>query len=322
MRFALAVLTILAGLFVAPPRPLAAEPAFVRVFAEGDTFAVQSSDSRTGPDTPFAIASLGKTFTAVAVLRLVERGALSLNDPVAAHVPPERAAGLSGLDRVRLRHLLTMSSGLPEYYTGDFVDAALADPDRAQRPAAALRAAAQERALFPPGRDFDYSNTNYVLLGLVIEAATGLPYARAIETEVFAPAGLTDSFVFGARPLPPDFARGHAMRALMRRYYAGEGFGDGGIVASARDVVRFYTALFDDRVLLSDASVAAMLTDPHGAGYGMGIEIEDSIVGHSGGDLGYSADVRMELESGAVAVVLVAEEDGDIDWAWDRLTGR
>jgi CubicO group peptidase (beta-lactamase class C family) len=133
---------------------------------------------------------------------------------------------------------------------------------------------------------------------------------------------MADSFVFGARPLPPRFAEGHAERDLVRRFYSGNGLGDGGVISTAGDVARFYRALFVDRRLLSDASLTAMLRDPTGAGYGMGVEIEDGIAGHSGGDLGYSSDVRIDLQSGVVAVELVASEDVDTVWAWQEVTAR
>jgi D-alanyl-D-alanine carboxypeptidase len=307
---ALSAITLAAG-------PLAAESASIRYAISGGQERVKHSDPSITPATPFAIASVGKAFTAAALLRLAERGLVSLDDPVAAVLPPKVAAGYPALDGLTLRHLLSMTSGLPDYYDESFFEAALADPDRMQRQEAAVATVAGEPAMFPPGSAYDYSNTNYLLLGLVLEHLTGQDYATVITQEVLTPAGLTDSFVFGSRPLPPDFAAGHPDRDDILSFYSGEAFGDGGIIASARDVARFYSALFADDLLLSDAMQAEMLADPDGWAYGLGVEIEGTIVGHSGADFGYLADVRMDLATGEVAVVLVADEDGDNSWAAD-----
>ena len=300
--------------------PLAAEPASIRFALSGGQETVKTSGPTMTPDTPFAIASVGKAFTAVAILRLAERGRLDLDAAAADLLPPEIAASWPALSGVTVRHLLSMTSGLPDYYDEAFFDAALADPDRMQRQEAAVAHVAGEPALFPPGTDFDYSNTNYVLLGLILEQATGLDYATALTREVLVTARLRDSFVFGSRPLPASFAADHPDRDDLRLYYSGEGFGDGGIIASARDVARFYTALFIDDLLLSDAMQAEMMADPGGWSYGLGVEIDGDIVGHSGGDFGYVADVRMNLATGVVAVVLVADEDGDTNWAWNHVS--
>lgn len=270
----------------------------------------------------FAIASVGKTFTSVAVLRLVERGLISLDAKVAGILPRDDTADLDGMEGVTLRHLLTMTSGIADYYTDDYLDAALDDPARWQSPRAALDFVAGEPALFAPGDGFDYSNTNYLLLGLVLEELTGLSYAAVLDQEVFRPAGMTESFVFGSRPLPESFVTGHSAGGHVRDYYAGQGFGDGGALSSARDLVRFYTALFTERRLLGEASLREMRRDPGGANYGMGLVAAGDLVGHTGGDLGFASDVVMNIATGDVAVVLVGEEDGDTDWAYEIIAGQ
>ena len=271
-----------------------------------------------GADTTFAVASVGKAFTAVAVLRLADRGLLDLDAPAAAFVPPASAAAYGGMRGITLRHLLTMTSGLPDYYDDAYFEDALADPAGVQTALVALDHGAGA-PIFAPGRDFDYSNTNYLILGLALEQATGRPLGAVLEAEVFGPAGMQDSFLSGTRPLPPDFAKGHPERAGLRGYYAGEGFGDGSVLSTAADLVRFYRALFRDGALLPPPMLDLLQQDPVGQGYGMGLEIEGRIVGHSGGDYGYASDVRMNLGSGTIAVVLVADEDGDTGWAWDRV---
>lgn len=260
--------------------------------------------------------------TSVALLRLVADGAISLDDPAARWVSRDIAQGLGGLDGITLRHLLTMTSGLPDYLTDDYIDDALDDPDRVQKPGMALTYAFDEDALFSPGRGFDYSNTNYVLLGLILENVTGQSYATLMERLVFRPAGMTRSFVFGSAALPPTFPNGHEDGQHIRAYYQADGFGDGGVIATASDVAKFYKALFLERTLLPSSLMSEFRNDVLNEGYGMGIEIEDGTYGHSGGDLGFASDVRMDIRSGDISIILVAEAEADTDWTFDRLMDR
>lgn len=294
----------------------------IRYAILGGAERVAAAAPGTTPDTPFAVASVGKTFTAVAVLRLVERGLLSVDSPAADLLPGEIVQGFGGLRGVTVRHLLTMTSGLPDYYADEYIDDALDDQAAVQRAEVAAGYAMDERPLFASGRGFDYSNTNYLLLGMMLEEVTGRSYGEVMQAEVFAPAGMAGSFVFGTRALPEAFAQGHPDRSLLRSYYSGAGFGDGGVIAPARDVARFYRALFAEGRLLSQPTLAVMLTDPMGEAYGMGIEIEDDVAGHSGGDLGYAADVRIDLRTGDVAVELIADEDAWADWPDETIAGR
>lgn len=269
--------------------------------------------------TPFAIASVGKLLTAVAVLRYVDKGALSLNKPVATMLPSKVVGEFGGLDGISLRHLLTMTSGLPDYYGDRYLQAALKNPDQAQTPLAALEYVYDAEPLFAPGEDFDYSNTNYVLLGLILEQVGAASYAQILRREVFEPAQMKTAFVFGSQSLPDRFPNGHERRSHIREYYQASGFGDGGVIASAKDLAAFYSALFIQESLLSRDAMSNLLHDPLGAGYGMGVEISDGVYGHSGGDLGFVADVRLDPETGDLAILLVADGQAQTDWTLDAL---
>lgn len=308
------LVTILA--LIAPCAALSDDVASLRYLkADGQTQITTTADATFS--TPFAIASVGKTMTAVAILRLVDRGVLSLNDPANRHLPADIAQGLGGLDGVTLRHLLTMTSGLPDYLTDAYVDAVLDRPNGIQTHRDALRFAFGVGALFRVGTEFDYSNTNYVLAGAIAEAATGKSYSDIIQNEVFHPAAMQDAIVFGAAPLPHDFPSGHEDGEHYRDYYNATGLGDGGVIASAQDLANFYRALFVDRALLSDAMMAELLHDPMDVGYGMGIEMNGPVVGHAGGDLGFSSDVRLNTITGTLAILLIAQGNANTDWPSD-----
>lgn len=307
-------------LFLVLPRALAAhEVPWIKYAVIDGTEQVDVSSDAVDESSLFAVASVGKTMTAVAVLRMIERNELRLDDRVTEVLADVDLGDLDGIDGVTIYHLLTMTSGLADYYTDDHVAAAIRNPDRWRTPLGALAFAADAPASFAPGDGFDYSNTNYLLLGLICEAVSGDSYAEVMTREVFGPAGMTDSFVFGTRQLPASFVGGHSVDTHVFDYYAGTGFGDGGVLSSARDLVAFYEALFLGDDLVSPASLRAMLRDPMGKGYGMGLVVEDGLVGHSGGDLGFASDVVMDPETGDIALVFIGDENGATDWALDQV---
>ena len=308
-----------AALWFAFAVPAAADPvASVQVLWQGGDMKVETYGGST-PDSTFAIASVGKTLTSVVILSLVEEGALQLDAPIAPLLPEDVTDGLGGLDGITLRHLLTMESGLPDYYDYTFLTDALDDPESVATPQDAVSYAYDLPAQFEPGTRFDYSNTNYVLLGLIAERITGQSYARLIQSRVLDPAGMADSFVFGSMPLPDSFVTGHERRVHVRDYYNGTGFGDGGVISTGPDLVRFYNALFFDRILISDTSLREMMRDPRGDQYGMGLVVGGDTIGHSGADLGFSAEVMANLKTGDIAVILIAKDSADTDWVYDQV---
>ena len=280
---------------------------------------VQTTGATTSADTPFAIASIGKTMTSVAILRQVQKSRINLDDAASTWLPQSIVHGFSGMSGVTVRQLLTMTSGLPDYLDDAYIEDALRNPKQVQLAEIAVRYAFDYPALFSPGKRFDYSNTNYVLLGLILESATGLDYAEAIQQEVFSPSGMKSAFVFGSKALPAGFPSGHEDSRHYRQYYSHNGFGDGGVISSARDLAKFYRALFTEGTLLPPHLMDELLHDPLGENYGMGIELEDGLVGHSGGDLGFASDVRMDVHAGTIAIVLSADANADTYWTFDIL---
>ena len=147
-------------------------------------------------DARFNLGSATKMFTAVAVVQLVEAGKIGFDDPIGRHLPgltPEAAA-------VTVRQLLTHSSGLPDFFRPENLPAM----QKAQRLADLLPLLAGTRPGFAPGSRFEYSNSGFLLLGLMIERVSGQDYGRYLADHVFAPAGMTGS---GLQP-PPQRAVG------------------------------------------------------------------------------------------------------------------
>ncbi len=271
-------------------------------------------------DDLFLTASVGKLYTATAILQLHDQGLLDIDAPVSRYVSDAISEGFGGLDDVTVAMLLTMTSGLPDYLDDDFVADDVAGTVTAED---ALFHAMKHRRNFAAGSAFDYSNTNYVLAQVVIETLTGQPLDAVLRRGIFGPAGDDAAYVVGTRAAPAHLAIGPEGAAL-DQYYADPGFGDGAIVTTAKGIAAFYRALLGTQSLLSPDSLTRLLDDPLAEGYGMGIEVERDpdlgvVYGHSGGDLGYAADVRYRADTGAIAVLLAADEDADIDITYDAL---
>lgn len=146
--------------------------------------------------THFRIASNTKTMTAAVILLLAQDGKLALGDPVSAYVP-----GVPNGENITLQQLLTMRSGLYGYTNAPELAAALdADPAKVWTPQEILALGYAHPPLFPPGARYDYSNTNYALLGLVAEKAGGQPLSAQFQQRLFGPLGLRQTLL----PAPTD----------------------------------------------------------------------------------------------------------------------
>jgi D-alanyl-D-alanine carboxypeptidase len=287
----------------------------------------------TGPHRPggretraedrFILASVGKPYLAAAVLRLHEAGRIDIRDAAAQWLPGDVAEAFGGLEGVRIDHLLSMTSGLPDYLDDAFTEDLIADPV-GWTVRDALSYAEGEEVLFAPGTDYDYSNTNYLLAQLVLEAATGQGYPQAMRTLVLDPVGARNTEVFGTTPRRPEDATGITPEGRdASGLYVSPGFGDGGLIAPAAEVAAFFRALLVEQRLLGASALALMLSDPVGAGYGLGLDLDMSehgpVYGHGGGDIGYSSGVIVLPAVPAVGVILRGDEDADEDLLWQAL---
>jgi len=290
----------------------------------------RKTHARNTPATRFGFASLGKMFTAVAIARLVERGALHYDDLAADYVPdwlPPEANG------VTIAQLLTHTSGL-----GDYLDDITADRSHAYDRLEDYREIARrDPPAFTPGSAFGYSNTGYVVLGAVIQKVTGSAWDEFLASDVFRPAGMTATS--GRRP--PTGTAGLATGYLRRdrawiandSLLAGRGTPAGGGASTAEDLARFGNVLRQG-TLVSKASFAALTdvrTEMVGTGmmYGYGFTVSRGepghrVFGHTGGFPGVSAVLEVYEESGYVLAVLsnVGEGATRVGDAWRDLLRR
>ena len=254
--------------------------------------------------TRFRIASITKTFTAVAVLQLVERGKLALDAPLAAVLPDAPHAR-----EITIRQLLMHTSGLPNYGDAAFNDGRVATKTT---PAAILASIAPRALEFAPGSRYGYSNTGYVLLGLAVEKAAGMPLAAYEQRNIFAPAAMPDTTV-GAYGAGSGYATPYmdAAAAPALAYDPSWLYADGDIVSTPTDVARFDIALMNG-ALVKPQTFAMMranpiATDEPSAKYGLGVTLfpldDLTFVGHHGGVPGFEADNEM-LPDAKFAVIV------------------
>ncbi|MEV5940388.1 serine hydrolase domain-containing protein [Streptomyces sp. NPDC051994] len=247
------------------------------------TYTAGVGDLTTGSKVPrdgqVRIGSNTKAFTAVVVLQLVGEGKIGLDASVDTYLPGlVRGEGIDGR-RITVRQLLQQTSGLPNYsdYLGDDV--------RYYAPRELLATALQHPADFTPGTSWKYSNTNYVLAGLLIQKVTGRPLAEEIDRRVVRPAGLRHTY-FPApgdasirEPHPHGYYResADAPPRDITEIDPSWGWAAGQLVSTGSDLDRFFSALLAGRLLPSAqlaqmrSTVPAEATFGPGARYGLGI---------------------------------------------------
>ena len=204
------------------------------------------------PDSEFRVGSLTKTFVAVMLLQLVADGTIGLDDLVTEH-----AAELTIAEGITVRQLLAHRSGLPEHTDGELGPPVFADPARSWTPHDVLDLVAEQPRDFRPGEQFAYSNTNYIVAGLLLEQVTGLSTAENLRTRIVEPLGLSHTYLapdgerepIGAfsRSLPGGDTDGGSYHAL--ETVAGAA---GAVVSTAADIATFIRALAHGELLAAE----------------------------------------------------------------------
>ena len=288
------------------------------------------------PDHRFYLASVGKTYTAVAILRLVFAGTLDLDDPIARWLPTAVTERIPHAANISLRQLLNHTSGIFDFQNDgdDWNEAFQADPERQWSNAATLPYFLDRPLHFEPGADYRYSNSNYVLAALIAEAATGTPLRDIIRYQLLEPAGLHHTVhgneAAGLANLVHGYVDDEGKRVDAYPWYSHFGVADGGMQASMPDLVRFVRIVLTTDLILDEA-MREVFTTPSGLGqpasdYALGIQTIEGeapgeyIYGHSGKDPGYQADfLHVQTPSGSLTLALAAGgsfEPYDTTYQW------
>ena len=241
-----------------------------RVTTKGYGLANVELDVPVTDRTIFQSGSMGKMFTATAVMLQVEDGKLSLSDPITKFFPDAPAAW----QKITVRNLLNHTSGIPDYTTSSF------DYRKDYTEDELAHLAFQQKLEFPPGSRWNYSNTGYALLGFIIHKVSGQFYGDVLATRVFAPLGMTTARIISEEDIVPNRAAGyrHENRQLKNQEWVAPKLNttaDGSLYWSVRDLVAWDTAVEQRKILkpeswreiLTPAKLASGKAYPYGMGW-------------------------------------------------------
>ncbi|WP_016908472.1 serine hydrolase domain-containing protein [Streptomyces xiaopingdaonensis] len=288
-----------------------------------------TGDMKTDADVPengqVRAGSNTKSFTAAVVLQLVGDGKVKLDEPIETYLPGLiRGEGIDG-KRITVRNLLQHTSGLPEY-----TQALGTNPfkirDRYYNPRETLDLALSEKAAFEPGAKWQYSNTNYVVAGLLVEKVTGRPFGEVLTNRVIRPLGLKDTYwpKVGERGIRDTHPKGYGSTTPggqlkdISRLDPSQAWAAGQLVTTPRDLNRFFSALLGGEVLNAaelkemKTTVAADEGSPTpNTEYGLGLfrtplSCGEDLWGHGGSIHGYESFSGVTDDGRAATVATTA----------------
>jgi D-alanyl-D-alanine carboxypeptidase len=279
------------------------------------------------------VGSTVKTFTAVTVMMLAEEGKLSLDDSASKYLSSSDIRDIENAGAATIRQLMQHSSGIYNYIENlQFQTASLNDLVRTWSADDLLEYARKKPACFKPGSDVRYSNTNYILLGMIISNVEGKPFYDVFKEKIFDPLGLAMTKFAATDPVPDGIIRGYVdfystLDVMDATWYSGWDYytADGGLISNPNDMNIFLNALFDGQ-LISAASLKEMTSwmtpseqDPEffPVSYGLGIFRMETPWGeawfHSGDAIGYYAAMTYFPDSRTFITWAVNGNYGNID---------
>jgi CubicO group peptidase (beta-lactamase class C family) len=288
-------------------------PAVALAVTDGDRTLLARTYGATSLGALWPVASIGKSFTAVVALQLVEEGRLDLNAPVTEYLPWLSVRTPGG--PIALHHLLTHTAGLVE--SSDVAPASNYD----------VVALAGTETGYAPGEHRHYSNLGYRAVGVVLEAVTGRPYPELLQRRVLDRLGLESSSPVMVGEIRRRLPGGHVPFYDDRPWLPEHGLApgpwvesaeaDGCVCCSVEDLAAYLRALWAGGDVLSQESLAVMKTalPPHGEGdgYGYGLDVDEDGFDHAGDMLGYVSYMRADTGSGH-GVVAFANGFGGAWW--------
>lgn len=256
-------------------------------------------------------ASITKTFVATLALLLVEEGLIGLDDPLEKWLPAEVVSKVNNVRGSTVRMLLNHTTGIADVIEDSgFYLSVLNNPPRKWKPEELITFAYGDPALFPVGTDVEYSNTNFLLLAMVLDKALGRNHGVVLREKIIRPLKLSDTYYYWHDdPLPSSTAQGYfdlynnGTILNLTNYNTGSGNGYGGLYSTVYDLRTFIEALVRNKTLLKPATLAEMLTftqpdEGYNRANGLGIfkdflerAPDQFAYGHRGRDLGYTADL-------------------------------
>jgi CubicO group peptidase (beta-lactamase class C family) len=272
------------------------------LFQKAYGFANKEENIKNTIDTVFPIGSLTKSFTAISILQLEEEGKLSVEQPISKYVQ-----GFPNGDDITIHHLLTHSSGIPELLN-------VVDNKNEHLPNEIIEQIKNKELEFKPGEKYAYSNSNYLLLGTIIESVSGQNYQDYVKKNIFEKANMKSS---GFLNSSADYAVGYEnMEKPTRSIHDSLTFAAGDVTSTVSDMESYNQAI-NNHVLLSEEATSKMQTGymksaPFGvAKYGYGwhfidnkISFDHKMIQHAGGLAGHKAEFARFIEDDLTIIIL------------------
>ncbi len=273
----------------------------------------KGSDTKVTPDTPFLTGSITKSFTALAVMQLVEAGRVDLDADFSRYL--EGFAGRPA-GEVTIRQLLSHTSGFSTLQGNASHTDVSGGPDELARRVEALT---EVTPVEQPGRSWAYSNLNYQILGRVVEVVAGVDYQAYVSDHILQPVGMSNSFVADGK-VHESMATGHRPWFGTKRALSANGTDrgtapQGGVVASATDLARYLQVMMNGQDDVLSAEGKALMMRPVGGaasfyGFGWFVDAANGTVWHSGTSPGFETLATMDPDAGRAVVVLVNAGSG------------
>lgn len=308
---------------------------------DGEWFGVTGTSAQNGSEPPSRedhtrIGSLTKPFTVAVLLRLVDQGKVSLDDLIEDYIP-----GMPNGKTATLRDLASMTSGIPSYtFNEEFTSELAADPDAVFQPEQLIDYIKDDKPSFPAGTQVEYSNTNTVLLGLVIEEVTGQPFAEVLQTELLDPLGLPEtSFPTDSPAIPEPYWEGITEQMdpegevkNATNFNPSWGFTAGAMISTLDDLHRWSVALGtgegwispelqEQRIVSMDSTVPPNSPE---RSYALGFGTTKGWMGHVGTLPGYNTSMQYDPKTKTSMIIMVNSDtpvDGALpaDYIWSQL---
>ena len=275
--------------------------------------------ARLDPETPakpemrYSIGSISKQFTAAAILLLQEQGKLSLDDKVGKFIP-----NLTRANEVTIRQLLSHTSGYQDYWPQDYVMPMMLEPVTAQK---ILETWARKPLDFEPGTKWQYSNTNYVIAGLIVEEASGEPLLQFLQQNVFTPLNMKSVADTDKAKLGDTDPTGYLRYALgpprpAPREGSGWLFAAGELAMPAEDLAKWDISIINQKLMnaasYQEFETEVLLKNGLGTRYGLGVDVRSELghrsLAHSGEVSGFTSD-NIVFPDERIAVVVLTNQD-------------
>ncbi len=276
------------------------------LLSKGYGMANREHDVENTPETVFRLGSMTKPFTAIAIMQLVEEDRISVEDTVSQYFPD-----FPNGQTMTIHHLLSNTSGIPDYITMQEYEPIMTHHKSVKELIALFR---DKPLQYEPGADFNYSNSNWILLGAIIEQVRGESYADVIRQHIFEPASMSHSGYAWEQPFIKHRASGYidTGAGILNAEVVHEStmHGAGALYSTVEDLYHWDRALYSEK-LLRQATLRQIFTPVqtiNGQGYGYGWSSETlhqrHSISHSGGIPGFVSNIARFVDEGVVIIIL------------------